>query len=58
MLRSVGILGIAALLVFLVWFVGWMFMGLGTGWFHWLFLLSIVLVLTQVTLRVGAKERQ
>jgi hypothetical protein len=54
MLRRIGILGIIGILAFLVWFVGWLFLGMRDGLFHFLFLFAVVLAMVQITLRVAA----
>jgi hypothetical protein len=52
MLGRIGILGIAGLLVFLAWLVGWMFMGKHDGLWHVLSLAGIVLMLAQAVKKV------
>jgi hypothetical protein len=52
MLGRIGILGIAGLLVFLGWFVGWVFLGKADGLWHVLALAGIVLMLAQAVKKV------
>jgi membrane-bound ClpP family serine protease len=54
MLRRVGILGIVGIAVFLVWFVGWIFLGKHDGLWHVLMLAGVVLMLAQAVRRVIA----
>jgi hypothetical protein len=52
MLGRIGVLGIIGMVVFLVWFVGWMFMGKSDGLWHVLILAGIVLMMGQAVRRV------
>ena len=53
MFDRIGILGIVGVIVFLIWFVGWVVFGLHDGVWHLLFPVSVVLMVAQGVRRVA-----
>lgn len=53
MLARIGVLGFLGIIIFLAWFIGWVFLGFHEGPYHFLFLISVILMIAQGVRRVA-----
>lgn len=54
MRETVGVPGLLGIIILVVWAVGWIFFGLHEHFYHALFPVGVILLLSQVVRRVDA----